>query len=130
MKNLQIRNIKMQAIRQALDEIAYRFGQVRIFTIQGDTFTDRNSGKCLQLGVNWAACGTQTVKETMAFVEILRQAAEVCNAVNKLNLDPVVTDRDAEYTVEQFKKEVKAAMKLLELGDVEYLMIWLEKEVQ
>ena len=126
---MKIKQIKMDALEAGLNWIAHSFKAVDLFTIEGDRYADRKAGKPLKWGVNWGACGTQSVEDTIKFADTLKHAAEICKVVNALQLESSTISDEIKYSEEQYEAECKTAATLLELGDVDFLKVWLDKEV-
>lgn len=124
---MKIKKTKMDALRYALGVKGNESGWLHIFTVSGDRYEDRKTGKPLVWGVNWAACGTCTVEETFKFMESLKQATEICNCINALELQDTTLPDDKEYTLDEYKDFCKQACLLLDFADTDVLRTWLNK---
>jgi hypothetical protein len=126
----QITVLKMEALRQALQLISNELDGMNIYTIAGDRYEDRKANKPLQWGVNWSAQGTQDVATTKRFAQNLMTATEICENFNKLEILDRSIPEETQYSLEQFQQQTSLAKKVIELGDEEFITLWLNKEVK
>lgn len=78
------------------------------------THFNRKGDKTVKVGVNWAALGTTTPEETREFSKILETAANICEAINGLEL----TEKwGSDYeTNEDYYKDVRFIIEGLNGG--------------
>lgn len=91
---MKVTTNEMRAIRSALNIWNFTNG-VRVETMN-DIEAFRGNIP-FEYGVNWACMGTKSPEETVEYVKVMTKAAQIANALNKLEL---IEDDDMEETID------------------------------
>lgn len=127
---MKIKNIKNQALQMALQVLANEeLKGVNIYETN-NSFQARKNNEALKYGVNWCAKGTVSAEEAVEFANTLTKASAIATLLTSLEIESSDFEADdREYTREQFLDEVKKARYCLLMEEVDFVKMWLEKEV-
>lgn len=80
----------------------------------------------VQLGVNWAACGTKTAYEARLFAMDIARLAHICEQINARELEAVLTDDRLFASHDEYRQACEQLATWLEEGNAEAIIEWLE----
>lgn len=120
---MRINNLQRNGLDMAIQSIA-RDLDIDIYTIQ-DTFLTKNEP--LEYGVNWGACGTQHVEETIKYANSMIKAAEIARVLNELQIITDYTDDPQDVDLDKFREDSYKLAKVLELMDADLVKLAIEK---
>lgn len=81
--------------------------------------------KKLVYGINWSACGTKSVEETVKFATNLQKTAVIVDLINNLEIEVVRSEGSCFSSKEEYTEAKKQVIEMIKNFETGKLIAWL-----
>lgn len=123
---MRINRTKWNIINTVLNRISRELG-VSIY--EANSCFNDNMQKPVEFGLNWSACGTQSIEETQQYITKMNEAVGIAKFMNQFEL---TVDWSSEIAIDDSNKdfwlaEMERVYKAVKLVDRTYVVDFIER---